>query len=225
MEQNITLPALISLPDRIKIQKVKWPEYSEFFNTFVGVTDTSNWLVPNRILMSAYPGSLDAAEATQKLKSFLAAGITTYVCLQQKDELVRFKPYREELTTLNEQNENKLPLQFVDFEIQDHHVAEPTDVDRVTDELIERFHKGENILIHCWGGHGRTGTISTILYGKLYNLHADEALQRVALYHKCRHTSKSNAPQTQSQHDQVRLVLSEYHKKRSASDSNGTNAQ
>jgi hypothetical protein len=83
--------------------------------------------------MSAYPGSLDAAEATQKLKSFLAAGmlvnslhsrpliltgITTYVCLQQKDELVRFKPYREELTALNEQNENKLPLQFVDFEIQ-----------------------------------------------------------------------------------------------------------
>jgi len=44
-------------------------------------------------------------------------------------------------------------------------VTEDEKVDQFTNELVQLYHKGRNILIHCWGGHGRTGTISAVLYG------------------------------------------------------------
>ena len=48
---------------------------NEFFATYQGVTDTSNWIIPHRVLMSAYPGDQIEEIAISKLNSFLNAGL------------------------------------------------------------------------------------------------------------------------------------------------------
>jgi len=45
-------------------------------------------------------------------------------------------------------------------------------------EVKQQEEKRENGLmyIHCWGGHGRTGTVISILLGIIYDLHPEVAL-------------------------------------------------
>jgi rhodanese-related sulfurtransferase len=184
----------------------------EFVEVHQGPTDTSNWLIPNRILMSAYPSDKEEAKALLKSRQLLNGGIRIFVCLQQKTELQRFKHYRtdveNEFKNMVQQNDN---LDFIIFEIPDNYYADDIDVDNFTNELVERFHKGQNILIHCWGGHGRTGTISAILLSKLYGTGAEESLRRVQAVHDCRIEPRgSRSPQTDGQINQVKRLVKRY---------------
>lgn len=96
---------------------------------------------------------------------------------------------------------------FINFFL-DYSVASDDLVDSFTDELIERYRKGENLLLHCRGGHGRAGTIAAILLGKMYNISSWEALKRVQTYHDCRPVkSFAMSPQVSSQFDQVIRII------------------
>jgi len=72
--------------------------------------------------------------------------------------------------------------------------------------------QGEKIYLHCWGGHGRTGTVAAVLLGLLYDISPREALNRVQKYHDVRleasqYRMKIDSPQRPSQRQQVRRVL------------------
>eukprot|EP01117_Protostelium_nocturnum_P014209 TRINITY_DN5387_c0_g1_i1.p1 TRINITY_DN5387_c0_g1~~TRINITY_DN5387_c0_g1_i1.p1 ORF type:complete len:195 (-),score=50.31 TRINITY_DN5387_c0_g1_i1:187-771(-) len=180
----------------------------EYFDEHLGVTDTSNWLIPQRVLMSAYPGDLDEKIAENKMLSLLQCGISTFLCLQTSGELERFAPYKETAIKLNQDHSLQLDLQFLSLEIPDGNVTQDELVISMVEELIVRYERKEKILIHCWGGHGRTGTVAAILYGKITGVNAEEALKHVAKCHKCRKIRKSNAPQRVIQFEQVRRILS-----------------
>lgn len=82
--------------------------------THTGPTNTSNWgetlfsfifspclpisfilkVIPGRLMAGAYPGSLNPGEHTKTVHSILKSKITTFVCLQEKEELGRFVPYK-----------------------------------------------------------------------------------------------------------------------------------
>jgi predicted protein tyrosine phosphatase len=176
----------------------------DFIAIHKGPTDTSNWLVPGRILMSAYPSDLQEANALLKARQLLSGGIRTFVCLQEKSELRRFKNYQVDIENEFKKMVLQEDLNFLHFEIPDNYYADDTDVDNFTDELVKRFHRGENMLIHCWGGHGRTGTISAILLCKLYDIEPELCLKRVQAVHDCRDNPRgSRAPQTRGQVEQV----------------------
>ena len=61
--------------------------------------------------------------------------------------------------------------------------------------------------VHCWGGHGRTGTVVALLLAFLYNLGADRALHLTELFHSQRVNRRSRSPQTRAQFDQVRRLV------------------
>jgi protein-tyrosine phosphatase len=42
-------------------------------------------------------------------------------------------------------------------------VASDEEAVQLVEDLEHRLFKGEKIFIHCWGGHGRIGTIMAIL--------------------------------------------------------------
>lgn len=69
------------------------------------------------------------------------------------------------------------------------------------------------LFIHCWAGKGRTGLIAACLLGKLYpDLGAEQALNRVDAYYRCRGTvaigkTSRVSPETEEQEDQVRLFF------------------
>lgn len=211
------LPYLIPLPNKIKPIHSWKPGAlyhkkemgDEFVDHHRGPTGTSNWLIRDRLLMSAYPGDTDEKKAIEKARCILESGIRTIVCLQTNKELMRFKEYRSVFESEFNLGQNKSSsLQFLQLEIPDTHVAQDTEVNSFVDnELIPRFHRGEKMLIHCWGGHGRTGTICAIVLGRLYQLSAEESLKRVAMVHGCRDESRSQAPQTTPQFEQVRRLI------------------
>ena len=68
--------------------------------------------------------------------------------------------------------------------------------------------EGECVYVHCWGGHGRTGTVIALLLVRLCGLHADRALHLTGWFHDQRVNRKSTSPQTRAQRSQVtRLAL------------------
>lgn len=63
------------------------------------------------------------------------------------------------------------------------------------------------VYVHCWGGHGRTGTVIALLLAYLYNLGAERALHLTQLFHSQRVNRKSRSPQTGAQVCQVRRLV------------------
>lgn len=77
---------------------------------------------------------------------------------------------------------------------------------RLADDCIERVLKGENLYIHCWGGHGRTGTLVSVMLGRLYNLPYTTAIRHCQAYHDSRiYPQGVRSPQTPVQRAQVSI--------------------
>ncbi len=54
------------------------------FDKYVGPTPESNWVVPGKLLVGAYPASTDDKETLDLITSILQWGVTKFVCLQQE---------------------------------------------------------------------------------------------------------------------------------------------
>lgn len=75
-------------------------------------------------------------------------------------------------------------------------------------KLAARLARGEVMYLHCWGGHGRTGTVVCIMLHLMYGLSADEAMERCQHVHDVRRIPISvGSPQTDAQREQVRRVI------------------
>ncbi len=69
---------------------------------------------------------------------------------------------------------------------------------------MERILRGERLYIHCWGGHGRTGTLVAVLLGRLYGLPYTNALRYTQAFHDARvYPQGVRSPQTPVQRAQV----------------------
>lgn len=79
-----------------------------------------------------------------------------------------------------------MELEFLHFPINDSSVV----ADAQLLQLIERIEKelvaNKRIFMHCRGGHGRTGTVVSILLGRRFGLAAYDALQLCQAYHDTR---------------------------------------
>ena len=61
--------------------------------------------------------------------------------------------------------------------------------------------------LHCWGGHGRTGTIVCLMLHLMYQFTPLEAFKRCQAVHDLRHCPvEVGSPQTQTQRDQVSVM-------------------
>lgn len=198
-----------------------------------GPTDYSNWVVRGRLMAGGYPGdSVSTERHEQTVDALLAAGVTTFVCLQLTSELSsRFRPYREYAIERHRQRReeqnakakateteivgegaSERELQFLHFPIPDQYVVEDEKVLALVEELLVRFHAGEVMYIHCWGGHGRTGTIVACLLARLHGFTgadgAEKTLDLTAALHCCRvRKTSSRSPQHPIQYTQVRRLV------------------
>ena len=53
-------------------------------DTYLGPTEESNWVLPGRLLVGAYPSHDDDGKNDDILRSILSLGVTTFVCLQRE---------------------------------------------------------------------------------------------------------------------------------------------
>jgi hypothetical protein len=110
------------------------------------IIPASYW-VTDVLAAGQYPGSKDPAEAATKVARFRAAGVTTFVDLTHPDD--GLEPYAHLI-----EDARRLHHPIVDNDI-------PTvdEMRRALDAVDNSLADGETVYVHCWGGHGRTGTV------------------------------------------------------------------
>jgi protein-tyrosine phosphatase len=202
---------------------------------YMGPTEESNWVIYGHLLVGAYPSSTNDLANAQLLTSILRLGVTTFVCLQQEYQHEgvtesqwrsgeKLRPYIFDAirlvdalpdsffttTTVRGLIPRGKPdgLEFVHFPIVDCSIANDASVLQLCHDLSQRLLKGEVMYLHCWGGHGRTGTVVSIMLGLLYGLSPLDAMRWVQFCHDLRVAPMGTAsPQTETQRQQVIRVL------------------
>ncbi len=125
--------------------------------------------LPGRIYGSAMPFGLYDPEGTL-LPKFRAASIQGVVLLAEPDEC-REKTGRDLLAIYQEEGLTVLPLPIPNYGIP---------VDGSLSDVLKRAHEqaaqGQNLLIHCSAGLGRTALFATLLARSVLGLSGPEAL-------------------------------------------------
>ena len=96
---------------------------------YVGPTDESNWVLPGRLMVGAFPGVSDDRENDRLLNSILSCGITTFVCLQREYDPeapesawrsgAAIRPYYPSAVALAARHHRGRRLDFLHFGIED----------------------------------------------------------------------------------------------------------
>ncbi len=156
------------------------------------------WIAAGRLLGGCFPGDLDADRAARKLTALFEAGIRRIVCLQPEDEIGRggrpFPSYADTWRAIGEERG-----EVVDW--QRHPCPDmgvPT-IERMRHALDAIGGDALPAYVHCWGGHGRTGTLAAC-YLVERGMSVDDALERIrqARAHDA-HLQGQPSPQTDEQ--------------------------
>jgi hypothetical protein len=85
---NPLFPALLAKDQVVDYRSFQFqalePTPNVLFDKYCGPTPESNWVVPGKLLVGAYPASNDDGETLELITSILKWGVTKFVCLQQE---------------------------------------------------------------------------------------------------------------------------------------------
>ena len=176
--------------------------------------------------MECRRGQVDDNENYELLSSILNLGINTFVCLQleyQTEGVTEamwrsgqaLRPYFADAVGVADQLRQNVAspasdsrLTFIHFPIEDCNVVEDDPVQGLAEYLVDLMRRGYRLYLHCWGGHGRTGTLVCIILHLIYGLDSSEALRRCQFVHDLRRVPVIvGSPQTLSQRNQVCRII------------------
>lgn len=177
------------------------------------------------MLAGGYPCCLDDAENDKLLNMLLyKIGIDTFVCLQSEVNLQVSeamwragrapRPYIHDARRLLQEGKRsgsvppERKVDFLHLPIPDGGITSDEAISTLADDCNARIRKGERLYIHCWGGHGRTGTLVAIMLSRLYQLHARLSLMITQAYHDARqYPQNMRSPSSAVQRQQVLRIL------------------
>lgn len=162
------------------------------------------WVASGTLLGGCYPGDSDPSKVDGKLTALLDAGVRTVICLQGSDERGRdgrpFAPYLPRLQALA--GARGVTVTWARHAIPDMGV--PT-VETMAAILAAIAGAEGVVFVHCWGGHGRTGTVAGC-WLRAQGMPADAVLSRLTdLRTHDSHLAKNPCPQTAAQVAMVRF--------------------
>ncbi len=168
------------------------------------------WVQPGKLLAGCFPGDNEASVMDQRLTALLDAGIRCVICLQEEEELSHggrpFMPYRRRLLQLAAQR--GIEVAAVRFPIKDMDVPSRAMMDVILDAVDSAQAHKLPTYVHCWAGHGRTGTVVGCWLVR-HGLGGDEALAQIARLREFDPFLRvRTAPQTDAQRAMIRSWLS-----------------
>ncbi|CAE7618067.1 ptn1, partial [Symbiodinium natans] len=179
--------------------------------------DTCQWILHGRLLAGSFPGDRTEPWHSAKVRSLIDAGVTTFLCLQETGELRRFTPYMALAKRLKAEKLGEEELQgseaaassALDF----FHCPTPdcsvTSTDAVLAGLrtiVSKLREGATVYVHCWGGHGRTGTMICAFLAACYGLTPEQAQEFYNTGERRRGARNGYWPASQAQYDQVEAI-------------------
>lgn len=149
---------------------------------------------PDRLWAGAYPGAKAGAEpdAAAKLAALQAVGVTLIVDLTEHDE--GLEPYAHLLDA---------GIRHVRLAVRDVSIPSQEGMRAILVEIRSELAGGGGVYLHCWGGHGRTGTaVGCWLVER--GLEPDVALDLIAHWRSTGDDRHEPSPQTPEQRAFVR---------------------
>ncbi len=160
----------------------------------------SYWVTPH-FLSGEYPGSHHQDEARQKIQAFLQAGINFFLDLTEEVERnIKLEPYQGLL--MEEAAKSGQPVEYIRIPIRDVDVTTPATMRQILDTIDVALAEGKTVYVHCWGGIGRTGTVTGCFMVR-HGLSGEEAIRKIAELRKGTPDAWKTAPQTQAQRNMV----------------------
>jgi ADP-ribosyl-[dinitrogen reductase] hydrolase len=130
----------------------------------------SYWVVPRRLLVGEYPGSRSRADAMERLKRVLAAGVTLFIDLTDVSELPSYESLLPFATPAGRR------VEYQRETIADHGVpSSPEVMSRILDTLRAALANGQVVYVHCRAGIGRSA-MAAGCYLVEQGMTADQAL-------------------------------------------------
>jgi hypothetical protein len=162
-------------------------------------TTHSNWVIQNKLALGSYPDP-----AVGFIDQLLSQGFNTFVCLQTEEELKSFRPYRHLLPDT---------AKYIHFGVVDNDAtASDEELVEFVDQLSVLLDSAEGevkMYLHCWGGHGRSGSVAVLLLVKREGLTLEEALLKANEQHSLRkHNPLARIPQSEAQMSQLERIYS-----------------
>nr|QBK86942.1 MAG: dual specificity phosphatase [Marseillevirus LCMAC103] len=162
-----------------------------------GPAGDTNWVIPGKLLVGAAPVTEQMAGRISR------AGVDVFVSLLDGYDYQHRFGAREYSAVAKQAG-----VVLVKFPIVDGSVTTDRRAFHLARKLYAVLRSGVNVYLHCWGGHGRAGTIAAMLIGLWYRVDLQTALRFVKRSHNTRGygggaRSAYKTPQTQEQVRQV----------------------
>ena len=155
--------------------------------------DRTYWVEPGVFLAGCYPGDLNPGVTRMRVDGLAAAGIRHVINLMEEDETdyqgKPFAPYRQMLPP---------ETVMVRHPIRDLSVPEAALVETILAEIDENIGAGRPVMVHCWGGIGRTG-VSVGCWLARHGWPGAAALKRLAELRRGEPTGYRSSPETTEQ--------------------------
>lgn len=164
-------------------------------------TPMSNWVIPGKLMQGAYPGDKDLQLHKDKLDAILDSGVTTFVSLMEENETKKFRPYKDYV------KEKRPHTKFLNIPVPDHGITTDEKILQLAKYVADMIKTSDEVFyVHCWGGHGRSGTLVAIILTQL-GYSVEDALFLVRKKHMERlYNGNVLSPQTKRQVNQVRRL-------------------
>ena len=117
----------------------------------------THWVIGDYLACGGSPGQFDSSS----LLALVTAGVDTFVCLQSSYTEYGCRDYRRDLRQLanNRSGFPPHPVSFLHCPIPDFGVLDDQAMLAFISLLASLLRQGRCLYVHCYGGHGRTGTV------------------------------------------------------------------
>lgn len=204
---------------------------------FLGPLPESNKVIEG-IYAGAFPADIKDSINDINLIKILNLGVSKFVCLQTEynPKCPKFRwqqtGYRPYFTDVEKLLANKFRYELLRTEtetatfehlpIVDLKTTEDYKVLALAKKLVKDYHNGIRIYIHCWGGHGRTGTVVCLMLYLMYGISVEEIFaycdkvhrQRTLIpevYNNINHKFELvSSPQKPEQFEQVKRIIAKH---------------
>jgi len=160
----------------------------------IGPTEESNWLIPEKFMVGSCPIT------PEEVEDIAQEGIDLFVCLLDRDDFS---------SRISKKKYNNLAqsegIDVIFKPIADGDITTDKKAFSIARMIFQALKKGHMVYLHCWGGHGRAGTIGAMVLGLWwYRVPFEEVIAFLQKAHQTRSEGgQYPTPQTKDQIYQV----------------------